>query len=614
MAIRPFKTNRNLAQYAAKKVLGKAHTRGDISDLQESLPSNVQLSASTIFADSIPEGPDNPPTDSLWLSSGNVQYVSLEAIEIAGTRYDADSSADFGGEDSNQNTGPHAWYLKLPYDYESRSDGSISGIGESPLLNDQKLYETLGKLQVVPTNFYINPSNPAINPYAPKIYTWDGTNESSKVSVPLTPNDSLDWFFDPYSGIVFFQEFDGRVPYKVECYLYTGKFVDESSSGSTTGIPGEVSSIRQYWKIITEYVAEKTDILIPEMNLDGVVWEEENISAYLNGQLLRPGTLSEVMNDDADYVIISSGIYTNIRFSDHVEIDDVVTITFLETSGVSESDILLWQSSANSGDLNNARVINAGTGISFDSTVPGQFTINSLGASSETELSLFNRVDLELISAVSVGSSVTFAGIVLDHDKPGEAQFQVYLNGQLLREGTSSDLSSGNADYMYSTVDEDLFLEFSQHLEVEDVLSVLYLKLGAISLSSFLTWQDDGNLDNARVITAGDGISISTANPREFLISSTGISERVKKHETAQSNFSATSTSTKVYTVVNNIDFSAVNYEDSKIDIFINGILKIKGMQYELYDTDNSLGNKDFKLLNNESIVTGDVISIIIHI
>ena len=208
MAIRPFKTNRNLSQYAAKKVLGKAHTRGDISDLQESLPSNIQLSAATIFADPIPAGPADEVPTLVWDSVETIQYVSLDAVEIAGTRYDADSSSDLGGEDTNNTNGPHAWYLKLPDDYETVSAGSHSGVGEGYFINAQPLYETLGKLQIVPTNFYINPADPAINPYAPKIYTWDGSTESSKSNIPLTPNDSLDWFFDPYNGIVFFQEHD----------------------------------------------------------------------------------------------------------------------------------------------------------------------------------------------------------------------------------------------------------------------------------------------------------------------------------------------------------------------------------------------------------------------
>lgn len=472
MAIRPFKTNRNLAQYAAKKVLGKAHTRGDISDLQESLPSNIQLSAATIFAESIPANPDEEPSDILWETTTTVQYVELTAVEIAGTRYDADSSADLGGEDTNNTNGPHAWYLTLPNDYEDVSAGSHLYVGTAPFVNDTPLYETLGKLQTVPTNFYINPNDPAINPYAPKIYTWDGQNESSKSSIPLTPNDSLDWFFDPYNGIVFFQEHDGRVPYKVGCYLYVGSFADTGlgGSGGPGGTPTEVGGLSRTYRIITQDTAAFTAIDIPDLDLSGVDWNSEQMSVYLNGQLLFNGSLSE---------------------------------------------------------------------------------LNAL-----------------------------------------------------------------NCDYALTTNGPDTFVTFNQPVEANDIITVLFVQLGSIRPSNFLVFEEEEDLPNARVIVAGDGIQIDTTNPREFLISATGLTERIKHHETAAFGYIGNPDDGlgDVYTFQTNIDFSANGYNDQRTDIFIDGRLRIKDLHYKMNDGDSTLAVNQIRLLGEEKIEQNQTLSVILYI
>ena len=109
--------------------------------------------------------------------------------------------------------------------------------GTAPFENGTKVFETLGLLQIIPTNMYINAGDPANNPYIPKIYTWDGINNSSKSTIPLTISDHLDWFVDAYAGTVFFQEYDGRVPYKVEAYIYIGDMAGSAiSSGTLAGL------------------------------------------------------------------------------------------------------------------------------------------------------------------------------------------------------------------------------------------------------------------------------------------------------------------------------------------------------------------------------------------
>ena len=65
MPVRALKTNRSLANFAAKKVLGKATTNGEWSELQEIIPSGVQMSTATIFGEVIPGSPANEPTTTL---------------------------------------------------------------------------------------------------------------------------------------------------------------------------------------------------------------------------------------------------------------------------------------------------------------------------------------------------------------------------------------------------------------------------------------------------------------------------------------------------------------------------------------------------------------------
>ena len=303
MATRALKTNRSLANFASKKTLGKAMTNGEWSDLQEIIPSGIQMSTQTIFGEDIPSSPSNEPTTTLWGVTGTVQYVELTPVEISTSIYDADEDTEAsGGDDSPQNTGPHSWYLKLPDDYETVSVGAHSKVGSGVFTNGSVLYESLGKLQAVPTSFYLNSANPGLNPYKPKIYYWDGSTESSKSSNPLSETYPVDWFFDPFNGVVFFQEYDPNViPYKIGCYLYIGDFSDQTTSGTTTlegltdtNLPspsnGQVltyNDVNSKWEAqdasaaggIERYeyihtgapVAAGTDITIPSLDFAGVV-------------------------------------------------------------------------------------------------------------------------------------------------------------------------------------------------------------------------------------------------------------------------------------------------------------------------------------------------------
>ena len=95
------------------------------------------------------------------------------------------------------------------------------------------MYETLGKVQLVPPNF----SNEAANPYFLKLYKGDPTDATNEI----TSLDETDWQIDYYSGIIFLQDYKAdRVPTFARGFLYVGKMtVDMTGSGG--GLSGSLT-------------------------------------------------------------------------------------------------------------------------------------------------------------------------------------------------------------------------------------------------------------------------------------------------------------------------------------------------------------------------------------
>lgn len=466
MATRALKTNRSLANFASKKTLGKAMTNGEWSELQEIIPSGIQMSTQTIFGEDIPSSPSNEPTTTLWGVTDTVQYVELVPVEISTSIYDADQDTEAsGGEDTPQNTGPHSWYLKLPDDYETLSAGNHTKVGSGFFTNGSVLYESLGKLQAVPTSFYLNPSNPGVNPYKPKIYYWDGSTESTKSSNPLSETYPVDWFFDPFNGVVFFQEYDPNViPYKVGCYIYIGDFSDTTTGGGTT-------------------LNALTDV---------------NVPSPTNGQIL----------------------------------------TYNDTSSQ-------WEAQDGSG----------GGGIE-------RYEYRHTGTS------------------IGEGNDITVPSMDFSGSAPTTSDTQVFLNGQLITGGTITQLEADNVDYAFSS---DTEIRVGFEVEAGDAIVIFHTTTSFSTGKPFLTHAADSSFDNARVITAGDGITISTANPTELLISNSGLVQRSKVKQTGLNHVGNVFTFT-----FGAVDFDTVNHEDSRIDIFVNGILKELDYDYEFVDTGNA--------------------------
>jgi hypothetical protein len=220
------RSNETATYFAQKKLLGKAHTSNLLADVSESKPSSVQLGSTTIFGESIP----NSPSKTLYVSQNTVQYVEFELEALTESYYDANATGGGSGgenppDESQQSSGYHAYALKLPTGYESEQNNDNDKKSTGYFINEQLLYSTLGRLQLVPFNF--STDNP--NPYQPTLYRSDGTE------IPLL--STIDWQVDAYNGILFVQDYDANsVPDKVRAFLYIGDMLDETlGSAASSG-------------------------------------------------------------------------------------------------------------------------------------------------------------------------------------------------------------------------------------------------------------------------------------------------------------------------------------------------------------------------------------------
>ena len=238
------KTNVTFTNFAAKKLLGKAQTRPSFTDAQEAFPSNVSVPGGGVFAETIPREPGTAYYTQYSASDGapaTVERVFFDVVAIGDGFYDADASAEDGGE-SGENAGfaNHAFYLKLPSNYEATSSNPNKGSGN--FVNDKRVYLSRGGLQLVPpfaTDAGL-PGSSGNNRYFVELYTGDPSNPANKISSTA----AIDWQFDYYAGIIFIQDSASAPPVTASAYLYTGKYLDEKLDGvGSTIVKDEGSNI-----------------------------------------------------------------------------------------------------------------------------------------------------------------------------------------------------------------------------------------------------------------------------------------------------------------------------------------------------------------------------------
>lgn len=213
------KVSDTLVNIAVKKVLGKAHTSNLKQIENETHPSNTQATTQTTFGESVPNEVDI--TSLFSLQSGTVEYLEFDVNYIVGTDYDEDNYPGTGGSEGSADT-YHGYYLSLPTDYEVSSSNSNAGSGF--FVNNQEIFDTRGRLQLVPPFL----SNAAANKYNLTLYDQTGTR--------IYPGDDIDWTIDYYNGVIFVQDPQtSKVPTTARAFLYVGQMADEVIDGISGG-------------------------------------------------------------------------------------------------------------------------------------------------------------------------------------------------------------------------------------------------------------------------------------------------------------------------------------------------------------------------------------------
>jgi hypothetical protein len=256
-------TNSSLTQIAIKRLSGKAHTNSNSSIPEEKFGSTVQVSAETVFGESVP----NAPSQTLWeiqsasLSSpGTAQYVEFLLEKIIGADYQNSDSVDNNGSYADQSvygsdvgkTGGayeintyHAYYVKLPSNYESNSTGFDSNASTDVSLGTGQFsnnYASTGstQFQIIPE--YLSTITGTSNAYIPTLYSTNDTE--------IVGTSPIDWYLDTFAGILFVQnplatydtDSNNNVPEKLRAFLYVGKYQSEIAGGDSVSLHFSASS------------------------------------------------------------------------------------------------------------------------------------------------------------------------------------------------------------------------------------------------------------------------------------------------------------------------------------------------------------------------------------
>lgn len=219
---------------------------------------------------------------------------------------------------------------------------------------------------------------------------------------------------------------------------------------------------------------------------------------------------------------------------------------------------------------------------------------------SDAALGGMDRYYRKLTEYIASGSLVTIPDFDLSGQTYNLYNVNVYLNGQFMLLADEQTFLSGSYDV---GLFNDKHLVFDAALEPNDIIQVTVQSTNDLSQKPLVIWEEDETLERARVITAGDGIYIDKLNPREFIINNTGLLERTKT--TVLSNgqqYMGSITGIDIFSMPIGLDFSKVSYDDNKIDIFIDGVLKVKDIHYQLTDMDPTLSTNQFRLLGDECI------------
>jgi hypothetical protein len=380
-----------------KRLSGKAHTSNDKGLANEALPSNISMASSTIFSK---QPPASPTSTNLYdiTSVESKQWVELVRFELE----------FITGTDTN--AGEHSFALKLPTagtSYTAGSSNSKKGTGN--FTNGKKIYDTTGKLQLVPPSFG--------DAYTAKAYY--GGDHTKGDGDPIGPADARNWALDYFNGIFYQQDppsSPSQKPTHVEAFLYIGDFLDTDGAGGGTG------GIERYYYSHTGVSA--TTISPTGMDFTGITPTNADTKLYLNGQLLLGGTVANVNANTVDYAFTNN---TDVFFGFDIEADDSISIFHTTTSFSTGKPFLLYSDDAS---FNNRKVITAGDGITINQATGQDFIINNSGLIQRTKEHFTNLSHISKVFTFTFGGSTNFS-----YNNHSDDRIDIYVNGVLKEKG-----------------------------------------------------------------------------------------------------------------------------------------------------------------------------------
>ncbi len=567
------KSNTSATFFAQKKLLGKAHTSNLKVDGEEVIGSNIQASTSLIFGQSIPT---SPSLSLNTVQSSTVEYIQFDLVRLDGTTYNATATGGGEGSDSgedSQSSGPHTYQFRLPSNYETATDNPAAGNGVFD--NSKIVHETLGALQLIPPFF----SRDAPNPYIVKIYKDNGSGGVGD-EIPLL--DNIDWNVDFYNGILFLQDYDGsKIPAFAKCFAYVGQMASQViSGGGGGGTPGGSNTQLQFndggsFGGDSGLVYNKTTNTLTTDNLSGSLTRLSDGSSYLVA---------------GDNVTITSASNGQVTIASAIGLTELSEDTSPELGGqlVTGDHKIAFGTGNNTSEIDFT--YNGGGNFTAIASVKSiDMFLDLNGGDSGQKFRIFNN--LQPTSAYAAGTNTDTNAIFMVREE-GNVFTKGYVTASMGFSGSLTTLTDGTP---YINAGNGITVSTGSNGSITiDSLA------GAADLSGmqFVTFGAESSLSNERVLTQGDGIIISTANPGQIVVSSTGLLSRTKKfYEVTQSHGATHPFSTP------GINFSTVDYDFNKIDVFYNGQALRSGSSYDYVVNNSSEITFDFDLDEDDQIL-----------
>ena len=238
-------------------------------------------------------------------------------------------------------------------------------------------------------------------------------------------------------------------------------------------------------------------------------------------------------------------------------------------------DINSLSADSNAGNLSDSIAISDAS----DSNAVKKITLTQLktivggsssGSGGGREKDIYALTPTNRLTNIAVSSSDLST---VDYDPKA---IDVYLNGMLMHSGSASEVSSSSADYYLTGASS---LQFSFAIEADDLLDVVVAGGDAPPNAPYVTFESHSVLSNERVFRASEFLSLTTGSAGYIDLDI----KRRKIMLPISNTLSASGTLASGY------NFSNVEYDPQRIDVYVNGVLLTSGSSndYTLSPTNN---------------------------